>query len=1405
MLYMLIFPLWCKWLIVNPMPSQYWHGEFKPFPLLYSFSNDEEVLQRQMTPKIRMTSIPQSAGNCNYSCSDWRGYRTSEMNFRVNLELNDSDMAKDNVHTVYPVLLASADFKDWWVVGDKRFASPRPFWSAQTARAGKTFAYVTDACTRPPQLPSVPAEEQYTGSYLLGCVVWHPDSLKILSSAVEVTDAQIAEHCYSVGGVCGWSCESSIPPQRLPGCSAQGRIEVTPKSFAGKQYASANFQGEVKMHECLDNSPGAKCSPKQGPFSTWKCHKCKYDPTTLGEDDTRRLSPIAGLGPVPGLLGPVTGTAAGSEDATAAGASIYTSLPKIKVSVSGVDDPEGFDVLSQPMVFVLASSAHTPGRWRNLYKEDVKTMPPVPVDAAGRPLEGAISDAEEEQDSRPQEMAGSLHAMGLDQENRITMDSEWCFGSQGPLYLVACAVNGSIYNGDGFFQGFQAGQQVAPPPFNDRCLTVTGRCAHACSPHQSPMANCTAEGIIDQSKLVSEIRAERNAERTAVWIFCYMLLLGFAIKVATLCPGVFSSYSHFRRYDPMLTSSLRYINVSVPSVTENKYIVLRSLIGGVAAMPKDCDCRYHVTFLDDSHRTEQREMFQKLVSLIGAIPATVAAGYADNLRQFFKLWVEETKKMDVNKLRGNSSEAIDPEIADKLCGFTTLDKLKKHSWSSLDPAIFRNLDLAVEDLRLALKSTNASRFDLTHDYAVDWEPKDRNSLALRVHYLARALPLEDERTVKSQHVAPGMFYYKVPFDASNEEWLGLRQKAQEMHYGLEEEQDDQRLVPLVTSRGRPGSLNFAETYLYCHARRPENHYGNTQDMAPCLYSVCDPYHQFQPDFFQTTIPHFFDAYGNLDEEVGFTQCPQHFHELQDKTDYLDNNNAQFFRFHSMIQNCAGGVSAWGTNCTRMIPHTEDPVWVAKRERVRGAGGKRRAMQMVERAFFPESCKVEHLAFSIDDVLDGKRSQFINRRLSYGMAKSATDALASMQRSCEGSVVIWLQSFFGSRGFTLWLTFFAFLGFIVSLFWLMKKASTDWALVEHGILDKHYQDAIMEPIVSRLKSFANEYGSDYFHDKPELMKDYVGVLIEFTTWLLSVVACLGVIFLVTELLKGCQGLGMFTCCTWPSEMRWWGRLVIRMHQVSYFLWFWLVFFWIAFNYWNVFATQGYHFSRWGMFSFIMIIQLLNWGMTLASSTRYQTQASMEANEVVSLSMDNLWRSTQAFYITAPIILYSIAKAMQDYCRYHFYGEDITFSTGPEREATTVSLVKYWTTLLIVGAVAAWVYFFLHFDQLPFGQGALSSCIIVTLIALDVLHPCAYLWLGQQKLSREEAAKMSWGTAITSPRWWERCIYRIVLNQACSGFIKWLGPACFLALPFLILVMPYMGVNLAFMMLTGTTNM
>ena len=147
--------------------ARFWNEDYGQFPLLPGDFDSPEMpaalrflrpcvrLQRLMQPKIHMSAIPSpqaalnglrepmSVGQCNYSCSvglldcskgkckAWRGYRTEEMNFRVGLTLNDSALVQAvwpsndvcvceaHAHTIYPVLLASADFQDWWVGGPR--------------------------------------------------------------------------------------------------------------------------------------------------------------------------------------------------------------------------------------------------------------------------------------------------------------------------------------------------------------------------------------------------------------------------------------------------------------------------------------------------------------------------------------------------------------------------------------------------------------------------------------------------------------------------------------------------------------------------------------------------------------------------------------------------------------------------------------------------------------------------------------------------------------------------------------------------------------------------------------------------------------------------------------------------------------------------------------------------------------------------------------------------------------------------------------------------------------------------------------------------------------------------------------------------------------------------------------
>ncbi|CAJ1396090.1 unnamed protein product [Effrenium voratum] len=216
------------------------------------------------------------------------------------------------------------------------------------------------------------------------------------------------------------------------------------------------------------------------------------------------------------------------------------------------------------------------------------------------------------------------------------------------------------------------------------------------------------DGFINQTALVGDVAYEKN-QTAPVWLFCYVLLVGFGVKAVMLCPGVFSPYPHFRRYDPELTANLRYIIVTVPSAGENKCTVLRNIVGAVGCMPKDCRCRYHVAFVDEGHRAEQKVMFMKLAAVIERIPNFGGISYEENVSRFFQIWVEDTKKMDLQKVKDGYSGEVDAEIMARMSGKNTLRKLRKEGgWGSMAVA-FEPLEQALQVLEEDLKSTKKEK------------------------------------------------------------------------------------------------------------------------------------------------------------------------------------------------------------------------------------------------------------------------------------------------------------------------------------------------------------------------------------------------------------------------------------------------------------------------------------------------------------------------------------------------------------------------------------------------------------------------------------------------------------------------------------------------------------------------
>lgn len=190
--------------------------------------------------------------------------------------------------------------------------------------------------------------------------------------------------------------------------------------------------------------------------------------------------------------------------------------------------------------------------------------------------------------------------------------------------------------------------EVMPPPFNDRCVAVAGRCGHACEPDglQNRMPHCLPNGYINISALVGDLPIQYNRV-TPVFLFVYVLLFGFAVKIIMLCPGIFSPYRHCTYYDPDLTEQLKYI--LVVGVTgggdEGKGTMVRNTIGMVAGLPPSCRCRFVVCNNEEGHRLEMLTCWEKFCKVIGAMPNPGGTSYEDNLREFMAMWCEETKMM----------------------------------------------------------------------------------------------------------------------------------------------------------------------------------------------------------------------------------------------------------------------------------------------------------------------------------------------------------------------------------------------------------------------------------------------------------------------------------------------------------------------------------------------------------------------------------------------------------------------------------------------------------------------------------------------------------------------------------------------------------------------------------------
>lgn len=226
----------------------------------------------------------------------------------------------------------------------------------------------------------------------------------------------------------------------------------------------------------------------------------------------------------------------------------------------------------------------------------------------------------------------------------------------------------------------------------------------------------------------------------------------------------------------------------------------------------------------------------------------------------------------------------------------------------------------------------------------------------------------------------------------------------------------------------------------------------------------------------------------------------------------------------------------------------------------------------------------------------------------------------------------------------------------------------------------------------------------------------------------------------------------------------------------------------------------------MLMFSVILQLLTYAIIITATARYSTIQWKQSNEVAIIGLLNIWRSTQLFYMGAPMQVFSLISGSIDYTKWRQFKVDISFWTGGDRGAIAKNIVRCWTLALIVLAIFAWFYFWLGSQR---GTNAGSGLIINTIVALDILQPCSYLWFGQadedwekyKNSKKDDKAFKKAGLLykMSIPVWWRVTGYNLILNDTVTGMFKWIGPAQQIGLPILMVFFPNLGLTSAFLLL------
>jgi len=515
------------------------------------------------------------------------------------------------------------------------------------------------------------------------------------------------------------------------------------------------------------------------------------------------------------------------------------------------------------------------------------------------------------------------------------------------------------------------------------------------------------------------------------------------------------------------------------------------------------------------------------------------------------------------------------------------------------------------------------------------------------------------------------------------------------------------LMPYAGVRGKAGGLNFVLDALQFR----NGFIGTGQEGDPTqprmLYGIFDARHQPHPDYWRHVLPKFMMEKGTnyeytTNDQVAMVQAPQSFPALDKDEDVLDVHNGLCFNLMNVIRNRCGGVTSCGTNAVWQINATDF---------------NRQGENAESREYFDSRTKIEDTSSTHIQFCKGKRSVYVQEKVSTGIAKLNADYLCALQRWAEGAVQLFYLQIFVDRTPRLVVFALCVLTFQMGIYWTLYGSWTK-GLVGYNV----FCDVTGVPTLffapygdgnGLCKNIYGMFGWFLEHKIDKVIwemaaSDYMRLIDFAFVWgLLVVTTALVCVFLAYR--------GIM-----PRIV----RTFIMMENISYWLTSCSIFFWLSLTLFMIIGMNPpLMFNVTHFMCFILLVNITNHCMI------------NEYKYMGGCSELSIWRSQQAYTMAAPLYVMAIVKGTGSAWGIVWRRLDLSFWKSNEYGAETVRGVTIWVTFIWVSFALCVLYLLIVegkrwlFNEI--GDKIQKQCqgvavIMLGLLAITVWEPFLALW-------------------------------------------------------------------------------